>query len=89
MFVLDVGFIKICCLIVKFMLQDEKVILFGCFYKVDVFGYGYQRFCGIKFGVVVDMDVVEQVIWMVVDSVECMVGVIVELLIVNIFCGCL
>lgn len=87
-FVFDIGFMKIVCMIGKLMLCFESEVFLGCMYNVEIFGIGYYKLCGVKNGVIIDLEVVEGVVCFVVDVVECMVGFMVESLIVNVFCGC-
>lgn len=85
--VLDVGSVKVACLIARLRPVEEDEVLAGRTHAIEVLGYGYQRARGIKSGAVVDLDEAEHAIRLAVDAAERMAGLTVESLIVSETCG--
>ncbi|WOJ88571.1 cell division protein FtsA [Methylocapsa polymorpha] len=81
--VLDIGTSKIVCLIARLNPSAPSESLRGRTHRCRILGIGHQRSRGIKSGVVVDMDAVENAIRLAVDAAERMAGVQVESVIVN------
>ncbi|WP_455481612.1 cell division protein FtsA [Bartonella sp. B35(2025)] len=81
--VLDVGSSKIVCLIACLRPLKHTQYLHGRKYSVEILGFGVQRSCGIKSGVVMDMLAAEQSIRLAVGAAEKMSGLVVDSVIVN------
>lgn len=81
--VLDIGTSKIVCLIARLNPSAPSESLRGRTHRSRILGIGHQRSRGIKGGVVVDMDALENAIRLAVDAAERMAGVQVESVIVN------
>ncbi|MEP1444401.1 MAG: cell division protein FtsA [Hyphomicrobiales bacterium] len=82
--VLDIGTTKVCCVIARLHPKHDSLELSDRTHMIEVIGFGHQRSRGIKGGVVVDLDEVEQAIRLAVDSAERRAGMTVESLIVNV-----
>ncbi len=85
--VLDVGSVKVACLIARLRPVEEDEVLAGRTHAIEVLGYGYQRSRGIKCGAVIDLDEAEHAIRLAVDAAERMAGLTIESLIVTQTCG--
>jgi cell division protein FtsA len=85
--VLDLGSTKICCLVARLSAVPPGEALRGRTHAVEVLGIGHHRSRGIKSGVVVDLDAVEEAVRKTVDAAERMAGVTVESLIVTLSAG--
>lgn len=85
--VLDVGSNKICCLIARLKPKASGDALPGRTHAIEVIGVGHTRSRGIKSGVVINLDAVEQAIRQAVDAAERMARVTVDSLIVSVSCG--
>jgi cell division protein FtsA len=81
--VLDVGSVKVACLIARLRPAGEDELLSGRTHAIEVIGFGYQQSRGVKGGTVVDLDKAESAIRRAVDAAEQMAGVTVESLIVT------
>ena len=82
--VLDIGTTKVCCVIARLHPKRDSLELSDRSHMIEVIGFGHQRSRGIKGGVVVDLDEVEQAIRLAVDAAERRAGMTVESLIVNV-----
>ncbi len=85
--VLDIGSSKICCIIARLQPCEESQRLPGRTHRMKVIGIGHQKSHGVKSGVVIDLDRVEQAIRLAVDAAERMAGLTIESLIVNLSAG--
>ena len=85
--VLDVGSSKVCCMIAKLRPQPGSQVLPGRSHAIEIMGFGHQRSCGIKSGVVVDMDEAEKAIRLAVDGAERSAGLTVDSLILSVSAG--
>ena len=85
--VLDVGSVKVACLIARLRPKEGDEVLAGRTHAIEVMGYGYQRARGIKSGQIVDLDGAEHAIRLAVDAAERMAGLTIESLIVTQTCG--
>ncbi|WP_078688375.1 MULTISPECIES: cell division protein FtsA [unclassified Bartonella] len=81
--VLDVGSSKVVCLIACLRPLKYPQHLHGRTHFMEVLGFGVQRSCGIKSGVVMDMLAAEQSIRLAVNAAEKMAGLVVDSVIVN------
>jgi len=81
--VLDVGSSKIVCLIARLRPASAHHTLSSRTHTVEILGFGMQKSRGIKAGVVVDMQAVEQSIRLSVDAAERMSGFIIDSVLVN------
>ncbi|WP_455478187.1 cell division protein FtsA [Bartonella sp. B10] len=81
--VLDVGSSKVVCLIACLRPLKHAQYLHGRTYSVEILGFGVQRSCGIKSGIVRDIFAAEQSIRLAVDAAEKMAGLVVDSVIVN------
>jgi len=81
--VLDVGSSKIVCLIARLQPFTAHHALPSRTHKAEILGFGMQKSRGIKAGIVVDMQAVEQSIRLSVDAAERMSGFIVDSVLVN------
>lgn len=84
---LDIGSSKIVCLIGRLTPLSASEVLSQRTHKVDIIGIGHQKSRGIKAGVIMDLDQVENSIRLAVDTAERMAGVTVDSLIVNVTAG--
>ena len=84
--VLDVGSTKVCCLIARLKPREGEALKRRS-HAVEVLGFASTRSRGVKSGVVVDLEEVEQAIRLAVDGAERMAEVTVGSLIVNLSCG--
>ncbi|KKX29255.1 cell division protein FtsA [Rhizobium sp. LC145] len=85
--VLDIGSSKIVCMIGRLTPRQESEILPGRTHSVEIIGIGHQRSRGVKSGVIADLDAVEGVVRLAVDTAERMAGLTVDSLIVNVSAG--
>jgi cell division protein FtsA len=85
--VLDVGTSKVACLIARLIPMETSEVLRGRTHRCRILGIGHQRSRGIKAGVVVDMEEVENAVRLAVDAAERMAGVLVESVIVSVTGG--
>ncbi|GHC75224.1 cell division protein FtsA [Limoniibacter endophyticus] len=85
--VLDVGSSKVCCIIARLKPREEGQYLKARTHEVQVLGIGHQQSRGVKSGVVVQLDHVEQAIRLAVDSAERMAGLTVDSLFANVTAG--
>lgn len=85
--VLDVGSSKVCCVIAKLKPTGGSQLLKARTHKIQIIGIGHQKSQGVKSGVVVDLDKVEQTVRQCVDAAERMAGLTVDSLIVNLSAG--
>ncbi|WP_078719122.1 MULTISPECIES: cell division protein FtsA [unclassified Bartonella] len=81
--VLDVGSSKVACLIACLRPLKHSQHLHGRTHFMEILGFGVQRSCGIKSGVVMDMLAVEKSIRLAVGAAEKMAGLVVDSVIVN------
>ncbi|KEG16961.1 cell division protein FtsA [Bartonella bacilliformis] len=87
--VLDVGSSKIVCLIACLHPLEHARHLYGRTHSIEILGFGMQRSCGIKSGVIMDMVAAERSIRLAVDAAEKMAGLVVDSVIVNFSSSCL
>ncbi|KKB12976.1 cell division protein FtsA [Devosia geojensis] len=85
--VLDIGSVKMCCVIARLTPRPEGKALKGRTHKADVIGFGYGPSAGVKSGVVTDIDKAEHAIRSVVGMAERAAGLTVETVIVNVTAG--
>jgi cell division protein FtsA len=85
--VLDVGSVKVACLIARLRPKEPDEVLAGRTHAIEVLGYGYQRSRGVKSGQIVDLEGAEHAIRHAVDSAERMAGLTIESLILTQTCG--
>jgi cell division protein FtsA len=85
--VLDIGSVKMCCVIARLTPRPEGKALKGRTHKADVIGFGYGPSAGVKSGVVTDIDKAEHAIRAVVGMAERAAGLTVETVIVNVTAG--
>jgi cell division protein FtsA len=85
--VLDIGSTKVVCMIGRLTPRQESEILPGRTHSIEIIGIGHQRSRGVKTGVIVDLDALENVVRLAVDSAERMAGLTVDSLIVNVSAG--
>ncbi|MBX4335046.1 cell division protein FtsA [Bartonella raoultii] len=81
--ILDIGSSKIVCFIACLRPLKHMHYLHGRTHSIEILGFGVQRSCGIKSGVVMDMFAAEQSIRLAVDAAEKMAGLVVDSVIVN------
>jgi cell division protein FtsA len=85
--VLDIGSSKVVCMIGRLTPREESEILPGRTHSIEIIGIGHQRSRGVKSGVIADLDAVESVVRLAVDTAERMAGLTVDSLIVNVSAG--
>lgn len=85
--VLDIGSSKIVCFIGRLTPLSGSEVLSQRSHKVEIIGIGHQKSRGIKAGVIMDLEQVEQSVRSAVDTAERMAGVTVDSLIVNVTAG--
>lgn len=85
--VLDIGSVKMCCVIARLAPRPEGKALKGRTHKAEVIGFGYGPSAGVKSGVVTDIDKAEHAIRSVVGMAERAAGLTVETVIVNVTAG--
>ncbi|MDO1584491.1 cell division protein FtsA [Rhizobium oryzicola] len=85
--VLDIGSSKVVCMIGRLTPRAESQILPNRTHHVEIIGIGHQRSRGVKSGVIADLDAVESVVRLAVDSAERMAGLTIDSLIVNVSAG--
>ncbi|GLQ53479.1 cell division protein FtsA [Devosia nitrariae] len=85
--VLDIGSVKMCCVIARLVPRPEGKALKGRTHKAEVIGFGYGPSAGVKSGVVTDIDKAEHAIRSVVGMAERAAGLTVETVIVNVTAG--
>lgn len=85
--VLDIGSVKICCVIARLVPRPEGKSLRGRTHKAEVIGFGYGPSSGVKSGVVSDIGKAEEAVRAVVGMAERMAGLTVESVIVNVSAG--
>ncbi|ESR27326.1 cell division protein FtsA [Lutibaculum baratangense] len=83
--VLDIGSIKITCVIARLKPQGKEQEARS--HAIEVLGVGHQRATGMKRGAIVDMEATERSIRLAVDAAERMAGVTVASVIVNLGAG--
>lgn len=83
---LDVGTVKIACLIVALEPRGPS-ILPGMATPFRVLGIGHQRSRGLKAGQIVDLEEAEVAVRAAVDQAEQMAGVVLEQVYVSVACG--
>jgi cell division protein FtsA len=85
--VLDIGSTKVVCMIGRLTPRTESEILPGRTHKVEIIGIGHQKSRGVKNGVIADLDALEGVIRLAVDTAERQANLTVDSLIVNMSAG--
>jgi cell division protein FtsA len=85
--VLDIGSVKMCCVIARLNPRPEGKALRGRTHQAEVIGFGYGPSAGVKSGVVTDIDKAEHAIRAVVGMAERAAGLTVETVIVNVTAG--
>lgn len=85
--VLDIGSVKMCCVIARLTPRPEGKALKGRTHQAEVIGFGYGPSAGVKSGVVTDIDKAEHAIRSVVGMAERAAGLTVESVIVNVTAG--
>jgi cell division protein FtsA len=85
--VLDIGTTKVVCLIGRLMPKEESQILPGRTHVIEIIGVGHHKSHGVKAGVIVDVEAVENSVRKAVHAAERRAGLTVESLIVNVSAG--
>lgn len=85
--VIDIGSSKTVCLIGRLTPLSSSDVLSQRSHKVEIIGIGHQKSRGMKSGVIVDMEKVENTIRLAVETAERMADVTVDSLIVNVSAG--
>jgi len=85
--VLDIGSVKMCCVIARLTPRPEGKALKGRTHQAEIIGFGYGPSAGVKSGVVTDIDKAEHAIRSVVGMAERAAGLTVESVIVNVTAG--
>ncbi len=85
--VLDIGSTKIVCMIGRLTPRAQSQILPGRTHDIEIIGIGHQKSRGVKNGVIANLDALESVIRLAVDTAERQANLTVDSLIVNISAG--
>ncbi len=85
--VLDIGSSKTVCFIGRLTPLSDSEVLAHRTHKVEIIGIGHQKSRGVKAGVIMDIEQVENSVRSAVDTAERMAGVTVDSLIINVTAG--
>lgn len=85
--VLDIGSTKVVCMIGRLTPRAQSAVLPGRTHDIEIIGIGHQKSRGVKNGVIANLDALEGVIRLAVDTAERQANLTVDSLIVNISAG--